>query len=58
MNETELYEAKEECKNNLQDFLRQYFEAAEEYGLDTNEHALEITDLLFDCGKKWDIVTD
>jgi hypothetical protein len=58
MTETEKHIEKEETKNNLQDFLRQYIKAAENYDLDDIEQAGELEDLLFDLGKKWVIIPE
>lgn len=58
MTETEKHIEKEETKNNLQDFLRQYIKAAENYDLDDIEQAGELEDLLFDLGKKWAIIPE
>ena len=58
MNEIEVYQNKEDCRNNLQDFLRQYFDAADEFDMSDEEKACEISNLFSELGKNWDIITD
>ncbi len=55
MSETQKYEAKEDAKSKLCDSIKEYIDAAESYGLDDFEQCREITDLFYDCGKKWGV---
>ncbi len=58
MNETQKYEKKETAKGALEAYLSEYFDAADEYGLDDHEKAQELSSLIYDLGKSWIIIPD